>query len=119
MKTILFICLALGVLTSPSFKENESIMPPKKNQAATKIAATTMLVGPDCKVAFERKCYGGAPLVVLPGEIADPFDSNRFCSSHPISCSMTECSARLNVMFGFLPGSPKSDSCLPAGYRGK
>lgn len=119
MKTILFIGLALGVLTSPSFIENESITPPKKNQATTKTTPTTMRVGPDCKVAFERKCYFGNTLVLLPGQVTDAITAQNFCTFNPISCSTLECVARISVLAGVLSGSPKTDSCLPAGYRGK
>lgn len=118
MKKTLFIGLILGMFTISGFIGNELVAVQAEKQTATKMEVPT-LPGPDCQAAFERKCYYGNPLIVLPGEIVDLLDTQRFCSAHPISCTVTECSARLSVMFGFLPGSPKSDSCLPAGYRGK
>lgn len=118
MKKTLFIGLVLGMLTISGFIGNEPVTGKEEKQTAAKIEVATMS-GPDCRISFERKCYFGNPLVVLDGEITDSLDTTRFCSAHPISCSPSECSARLNVLYGFLPGFPKADSCLPAGYRGK
>jgi len=83
------------------------------------VLASAAMAGPDCKVAYDRKCNFGAPSVFLPGQITSPIDIDNYCRQTSISCSTTECDARLNVMFGFKAGSPKTDSCLPAGYRGK
>lgn len=118
MKKLLLIGLVLGMLTISSFIGKEPLTAHAEKKTVAKMVAVAM-PGPDCRVAFERKCYYGNPLVVLEGEILDALDTIRFCASHPISCSPTECSGRLNVLYGFLPGSPKVDSCLPAGIRGK
>jgi hypothetical protein len=118
MKKTLFIGFALGMLTISSFIGKGLVKLPEENQAATKTDASTVY-GPDCKVAYDRKCNFGSPSVYPSPAILTPTDVYNFCRQTSISCSATECTARLNVLYGFVPGSPKTDSCLPAYYRGK
>ncbi len=118
MKKSLFIGLVLGMSTISGFVGNKIITTQAEKQTAAKME-TAILPGPDCKVAFERKCYFGNSLVILPGQVTDAISAQNFCTYNPISCSLTECTARISVLAGILPGSPKADSCLPAGYRGK
>ncbi|MFV8326198.1 hypothetical protein [Flavobacterium sp. ZS1P14] len=118
MKKILFIGLVLGILTICGFIGNEQVTVQVEKQTAAKMEAATK-PGPDCQTTYARKCNFGNPLLILPGQITSPTDVENYCRQTSISCPVTECVARLNVMYGFLPGSPKVDSCLPAGYRGK
>jgi hypothetical protein len=118
MKKTLFIGLILGMLTISCSNENELLTLPVVNQVATKTDASTAR-GSDCKTQFEKKCYFGNPLVLLPGQVTDMIDAQNFCTFNPISCSNLECVARISVLAGIVAGSPKVDSCLPNGYRGK
>lgn len=118
MKKTLFIGLRLVMLTISGFIGKELVTVQAKKQTAAKMEAAIM-AGPDCKVAYERKCNFGNPLVIAPGTIINMTDVDNYCRQTTISCAPTECVARLDVLFGFVAGSPKVDSCLPAGYRGK
>lgn len=118
MKKTLFFGLVLGMLTISGFISSEPVKGTVYKQTAVRME-TSPMPGPDCKVAFERKCYSGNPVVLLPGQITNATDAQNFCTYNPISCSLPECIARISVLAGILPGSPKPDSCLPAGYRGK
>lgn len=118
MKKTLFIGTVLVMMTSSCSNDNEPVTLPLDNQILTNKKEITVL-GVDCFAAYSRKCNFGIPLVLSPGQITNPLDVENYCRQTSISCPVTECTARLNVMFGFLPGSPKPDSCLPAGYRGK
>ena len=118
MKKLLLIGLVLVTLTISGFIGKELVTVQAEKQTAAKMEASIML-GPDCKVAYERKCNFGNPLAIPGGTIINMTDVDNYCRQTSISCPVTECVARLNVLFNFLPGSPKVDSCLPAGYRGK
>jgi hypothetical protein len=118
MKKTLFISLILGMLTISGFIGNELVTPSNEKQFAKKIDASKVY-GPDCKVAYDRKCNFGNSSVFPSPAITSPIDVYNYCRQNSISCSATECAARLNVLYGFQAGSPKTDSCLPAGYRGK
>lgn len=83
------------------------------------VLATSAMAGPDCNAAYSRKCNFGAPFTLPPNQIFTPTDVDNFCRQTTISCSLTECVARISVLAGIVPGAPKPDSCLPAGYRGK
>lgn len=86
---------------------------------ATLALVSSAMAGPDCKVAYDRKCNFGNPSIFPSPAILSDNDVFNFCRQNSISCAATECTARLNVLYGFAEGSPKLDSCLPAGYRGK
>jgi hypothetical protein len=118
MKKTLFFGLILGMLTISGFIGKGLVKPSEENQVAKK-TDVSIVCGPDCKVAYDRKCNFGSPTVFVQGQITNPTDVTNYCRQTSISCPVTECDARLNVLFGFLSGSPKTDSCLPAGYRGK
>jgi hypothetical protein len=118
MKKLLLIGLVLGMLTISGFIGKELVTVQAAKQIAAKIETSTM-PGPDCKVAYERKCNFGNPLFIPGGTIMNMIDVENYCRLSTISCSQTECVARISVLYGIQPGSPKLDSCLPAGYRGK
>lgn len=117
MKKLLFIAVIVGFLTMAFGSKIVSL----KNDYITNASKTEILkkVGPDCTAAYERKCNYGAPLVIPPGAITNVIDAENYCRQTAISCPTTECVARLGVIYGFFAGSPKTDSCLPAGFRGK
>jgi hypothetical protein len=118
MKKTLFISLILGGLTISGFIGNEPVTPSNGKQFAKKMDASKVY-GPDCKLAYDRKCNFGISSVFPSPVITSPIDVYNYCRQTVISCPVTECDARLNVLYGFQAGSPKTDSCLPAGYRGK
>lgn len=118
MKTTLFIGLVVSMLVSSCSNEIEPVTLPIDNQVAAKTDASTAR-GSDCQSQYERKCNFGNPLSILPGTIIDMTSVDNYCRQTSISCPVTECVARLDVLFGFIAGSPKGDSCLPAGYHGK
>lgn len=118
MKKTLFIGLILGMLTISGFIGKELVTVQAEKQTATKME-TAIMAGPDCKAAYDRKCNFGSSSLFPSPAITNSIDIYNYCRQTSISCSATECDARLNVLYGFLPGSPKTDSCLPAGYRGK
>lgn len=118
MKKILLIGLVLVMLTISGFIGKGLVKPSEESQVATK-TDNSKVYGPDCRVAFERKCNFGNPLFIPGGTILNMADVETYCDLASISCPVTECSARLGVLFGLAAGSPKVDSCLPAGYRGK
>lgn len=118
MKKILFIGTVLVMMTSSCSNDNEPVTLPLDNQILTNKKEITVL-GADCKVAYDRKCNFGNPSVFPSPAITNSNDVYNFCRQTSISCSVTECTARLYVLYGFASGSPKLDSCLPAGYRGK
>lgn len=118
MKKILFIGLVLGMLTISGFIGIGLVNPSEENGVTAKMEAATM-PAPDCKAAYDRKCNFGTTSVFPSPAITSPIDVYNYCRQTSISCSPTECDARLNVLYGFQVGSPKTDSCLPAGYRGK
>lgn len=118
MKTTLFIGLVVSMLASSCSNEIEPVTLPIDDQVATKTDASTAR-GSDCLSQYERKCNFGNPLSIPAGTIFDMTSVDNYCRQTSISCPVTECVARLNVLYGFLAGSPKTDSCLPAGYRGK
>lgn len=118
MKKTLFIGLILGMLTISGFIGKELVTVQAEKQTAAKMEAA-IIPGPDCKVTYERKCNFGNPIAIQIGQITNMTDVDNYCRQTTISCPVTECVARLNVLFGFVAGSPKVDSCLPAGYRGK
>jgi hypothetical protein len=117
MKKLLFIAVIVGFLTMAFGSKMVSL----KNGYITNASKTEILkkAGPDCKVQYDRKCNFGQPAVFFPGSITNLTDAENYCRQTSISCPATECVARISVMFGFLAGSPKADSCLPAGFRGK
>lgn len=80
---------------------------------------TKSIVGQDCIAAYERKCNFNRPMLFPSPAITNIIDVDNFCRQTSISCPINECVARLGVLYGFWPGSPKTDSCLPAGFRGK
>lgn len=118
MKKTLIIGLILGMLTISGFIGNELVAVQAEKQTAAKMEAVNM-PGPDCKVAYDRKCNFGNSSIFPSPAINSPIDVENFCRQTSISCSVPECVARLDVLYGFLAGAPKTDSCLPAGYRGK
>jgi LPS O-antigen subunit length determinant protein (WzzB/FepE family) len=118
MKTTLFIGLVVSMMAASCSNENDILTAPAVNQVATKTDASTAR-GLDCKVAYERKCNFGNSIDLYTLPITNMTDVENYCRQTTISCAPTECTARLAVLFGMLPGSPKVDSCLPAGYRGK
>ena len=113
MKKLLYLVLIVGIF----------VIAYSAKIVETKFANTTEkskpIVGPDCKATFERKCYGGSVLVLFPGQVTDAIEANQFCANQSITCSQAECVARISVLAGIVAGSPKPDSCLPAGFRGK
>lgn len=117
MKKLLLIGLIVCVLVSSYATIVVKTNPVMAKSKTEKVHVKK--VGPDCKLQYDRKCNFGQPLVLFPGQITNQIDIDNFCRQTSISCPVTECSARLSVLFGFLPASPKTDSCLPAGYRGK
>lgn len=113
MKKTLFIGLILGMLTITGFIGKGLVKTSEENKATIKKDASTAY-GPDCKAAFDRKCNFGQTSIFPSPAIFTPVDVDNFCRQTTISCTVTECLGRLNVLYGFLPGSPKVDSCLPA-----
>lgn len=115
MKKLAFIGLIVVFLAS-----SYTAIAVKSNHIKAKTEATKIKkVGPDCKVMYDRKCNFGSPSIFPSPAITNSIDVYNFCRQTSISCSVEECTARLNVLYGFQAGSPKNDSCLPAGFRGK
>jgi hypothetical protein len=117
MKKVLFIGL-IAVFVASSYTAIAVKSDPVKPKAK-KEAATTKKVGPDCKVQYERRCNGGATLVLFPGQVTDQIEAEQFCITNRATCPLKECVARISVLASIAEGSPKLDSCLPTGYRGK
>lgn len=118
MKKTLFIGLILGMLIISGFIGKELVTVQEAKQTAAKVEAALM-PGPDCKFQYEKKCNFGNPLFIPGGVIMSMGDVENYCRLSSTSCSYEECVARISVLYGIQPGSPKADSCLPAGYRGK
>lgn len=118
MKTILFMGLVLGLLTSSCSNDDEPETLSTENQVTTQTGVLTAN-GSNCFSQYAERCNFGNSLVLKPESIIKNIDVENYCQQTSISCSVTECKARLNILMGFLHKSEKNNSCLPIDYKEK